>query len=672
MRFSLCTAMVVVVLITVAIAWYLNWRRANIGVQITVPAPLGKLECEVPGFFQEYAYGAKVREHKRNHPPYPQSRIASLRKDFLLFSRIGDGELLKSNKDELVQLARTAFADEASSFKAAANAAWILNYAGDSDAYRAILNRLKEHRAQDDQQRWQLFDIFPSEKLVTDPELLKLMKASVGGDTSFARRSEYALFKTGIDRRPWVQRKTEEARLDFKSNDSIRWLIDNSPSIEALELAENYLFNSPPRMYNSHLVSSVLKADFSMAPELQEIADRIERKFIDLIRDHRSKQSNGFLDFEYRSVLVHRGTIISKEYFFEVLDDAELEPIHSESVEALIRLGLAKECRAYMQKAVFKLPSSNPHSHLEILNLHEQCCGREASIEVCSKLAENDSNFAACQKLAALFEDTHDPGISNLILKQLFRKGKGPYAVEALELLEQIGNSNLSNLWAKLPESKTSDPLVKFYQHWYTQGMDRAEVVNWINQTLQPENPISVDSVLNESKFFSGGHYLWRFVHEGFNSHHKFTMAALAHSGSGDLAFGEDMYFVSLVGYISELASTESTESTESSEMKVHSTSSQAQNGRRMFGIVVNHRLYEFTLKEPEDNYENRYDARAIVEILNAIAIRQRLSKRFFAYPTEWDTGFCLVLFIEPELVAELEKKFGLVPIDGCEFYLQH
>ena len=141
-------------------------------------------------------------------------------------------------------------------------------------------------------------------------------------------------------------------------------------------------------------------------------------------------------------------------------------------------------------------------------------------------------------------------------------------------------------------------------------------------------------------------------------------MAALAHAGSGDLAYGEDNYFDELIGRIAGLSVTES------GEMKISSVSSEVKDDRRWLRIVINGRLYEFNLAEPD--YHNGYDARAIVELLNTIAIRQRMTKRFFAYPTEWGTGFCLVLFIEPKTVSELETKFGLTPIEGCEFYLDN
>ena len=157
------------------------------------------------------------------------------------------------------------------------------------------------------------------------------------------------------------------------------------------------------------------------------------------------------------------------------------------------------------------------------------------------KLAKDHASFFACQKLASLFQGTGDQTVKELILDKLFCDGKGKHAVPALILLEQVGSSDLANLWAKVSETtKTTGPLVKFYQHWHTQGVKRIDIVDWVNKTLKPETPISIDSVLNRSKFqseFYDGHFLGRSIHRGFvDSPHKFTLLALAHSGSGELA----------------------------------------------------------------------------------------------------------------------------------------
>ena len=673
MRFSLRAIMIVVILASVITGWYIHWRKANIGLEISVPTPIGELDCEVPAVLREYWSGAKVREHDRDFA-WPTERIDQLRGDLSLYRQLvpSDEALLRTNKDELVQLARIVLSDERSKFKSAANAAWILNETGDVDAFSTFLNRVKQNRVEDKGKRWKLFDVFPARKLVADQEFLKTMKASVGKDTSFARRSERALFDSGLDRQPWIDRMKKEARQDPESDSPIQLLLNNAPSVEALELAEAFLFGPRERARSGYgdyyLMRTVFITDFSNDPELDEIADRMERKLAKVIQEIREQDApdGGHLGWQLWKMVVFHGTDFSKDLFLETLESPELAHRHLDAVGALVRLGHGQECRSHIEKTVAQLPPEYPARHLNILNLHEQCCGRELSIKVCLKLAKDHSNLAAFTKLAMLFEDTNDPNVSELVLDQLFLEGKGKLAVKALRLLEQIGHPDLGSLWAKLPASTTSDPIVKFYQHWHTQGISRTGIVNWINQKLKPNRPISVDSILNKSKFLSSDHFLWRFLHEGFDSPHKFAMAAFAHSGSGDLAFGEDVYFSELIGHIADLGTTEL------GELKVSSCSTELINGRRNFRIVINGRLYEFSLAEPVDNYENRYDARAIVELLNAIAIRRRLKKRFFAFPTEWESGFCLVLFIEPQTVTQLETQFGLTPIEGCKYYLDH
>lgn len=678
MRFSLRTTLVVVILASLATGWYMNWRRANIGFEIAVPTPLGELGSEVPEQLREYWAGAKVREHDRTyHQSHQKRRIERLRENLSIYRRqfmASDKDLLRTNREELVQLAREVFSDEKSEFDAAANAAWILDETGDADAFSIFLNRAKEHRVQDDGKRWMLFDVFPADRLVADQEFLKMMKASVGEDSGFSRRSEWALFDSGLQRQPLIDRLIQGIRENPESDDSLQLLLNKAPSIEALELAEEFLFGDREsgRARSSYgdyyLMRTVFKMDISNDPELGEIVDRLERKFANVIRELRKQDALGrHLGWQLWSLAVQQGSDVSKDLFLETLENPELVHRHSNAVSALVRLGFGEDCQTYMRKAVANLPPEKPEWHFKLLDLHEKCCGKEESIEVCLKLAKDQSNLAAYQKLAMLFQDTNDATASKLIVDQLFCEGKGERAVKALQFLEQIGHPELGSFWAQLPGSITSDPIIKFYQHWHTQKVDRTDIVNWINQELRPNQPISVDSVLNESKFLSGtNHFLWRFVHKGFGSPHKFAMAAFAHSGSGDLVFGEDMYFDELVGHIADLAATES------GELKVSSSSTELVGGQRTFRIVVNNRLYEFALTEPIDNFENRYDSRAIVEILNAIAMRRRLKKRFFAYPTEWGTGFCLVLFIEPETVKQLETRFGLTPIAGSEFYVDH
>ena len=396
-QFSLRSAMVVVLLVAVGIGWYMNWRRANIGVELAVPTPLD-LSCEVPGVLREYSSGAKVREHDRNHQwPFERRRIEQLKKDLSSYRRQfvhSDEDLLRTNRDEMVQLAGRVLGDEDSSFKAAANAAWILTETGDPDAYSIILNRVKKFDAKDDEKRWELFDVFPAERLVTDSEFLKIMKDNVGEDSGFSRRCEHALFKSGVDRQPRIRRMMDEANQDPTSRHSIDWLLRHAPSTEALELAEAYLFEPPAgsRSYSEYyLIRTILITDFSDSPELKEISDRIERKFADLIRELRKQDGpdGGHIGRQLWNFMVNHGTVVSKDLLLETFGNPELESLRFGIVRALIRIGHGDECRTFMENAVAKSP---PYKGVFHLDLHEQCCGREASIEVCTKLAKEHSS----------------------------------------------------------------------------------------------------------------------------------------------------------------------------------------------------------------------------------------------------------------------------------------
>ena len=675
-QFTLRTMLAISILIGLAVGWRMNWWRANIGIELKVHQPLAVKGSEVPEFITEFSWGRKVREHDRNHQfaPAPEKRMHDLRNDLSKFRRQFtelDVSLLKSNNSELLELARQALNDDSADLMSVANAAWILDQAGDKNAYPIALNRMKERRKQDQGKRWELFDVFPTKKLVTDPEIVDELKSRVGEDSSFGRRSQWVLFKTGIDPQPLVNRYLQAAEQETKKPTSISWLIKHAPSARALELAENYLFQPPAGMrWNSdYLARTILIKDFSHSTELQAAADRIERRLVEFIRTLRKNDppNGGHRSWTFWRHLANCGSNISKELFIETLEDPQLVHRRSEAVNALIRLGHQDECAEYLRSAVADMLEKKIWQQSTLLRQHEKCCGQEESIQICLNLANQKGNLPAIRNLAEIFKGTGDPKISQLVLDKMFLDGQGKFAVEALELLEKIGHSKLQELWGKLPTSTTADPIVGFYQHWHTQGIVRNDLVRWINETLQPDKPLTVHSVVEESKFLAKPeHYLWRFVNAGFKSRHQFAVAALAHSGNGDLAFGEDIPLADAAWWISKLATTQST------EFQVTSHSTELQNALRTFRMVVNNRLYQFVLNQPTEYWQDNYDVRAVVELLNTIAIRQRTKRRFFAYPTEWDVGFCLVMFIEPETAMELDRKFGLSPVEGCNYYLDH
>ena len=116
---------------------------------------------------------------------------------------------------------------------------------------------------------------------------------------------------------------------------------------------------------------------------------------------------------------------------------------------------------------------------------------------------------------------------------------------------------------------------------------------------------------------------------------------------------------------IDELADVESDEF----ELESYSIEGQAVY---LFKLVVNGRLYQFELPEGWSGSDERYDVSATVEIMNAIAIRQRLKRRFFVYETQWDLDFRLVMFLLPETAEQLQSRFGLRVVSGCEFYMHN
>ena len=68
--------------------------------------------------------------------------------------------------------------------------------------------------------------------------------------------------------------------------------------------------------------------------------------------------------------------------------------------------------------------------------------------------------------------------------------------------------------------------------------------------------------------------------------------------------------------------------------------------------------------------YSMRYDVGVIADLVNTIAIRQRLKRRLYIY--ESIKGYCLVMFIKPEIAREIHSVFSIFPDRGTDYYLDH
>ena len=690
MKFSLRSTLLLFLLITLGTGWYINWRRATFGIKLPVAQPL-KVDHEVPEFITEFSSGAKVRDHDQNYPWPAWKRSLELH-DY----RWSDITKVfpESRRQKLLDMARKVLDDENSDFKTATIAAKLLDQAGDQDAITRIVSRFKNFLGDDENKGWELFQFFPMDQLIAaDPTILDLLQSRKGEDSKFGELSDSILYYNGIETQPFIRRSFRAAELEAQglnySTNNIPWLIENAPTVEALDLAERRLFGGYPeiRGRSAYLALALLKADFSESKELQKVSDRIEKRMADSIRRTLSQDDPKADDFARLclNVLVRHCSDISKMMLLEVLQDPKWSNHHDDVADALIRLGLSEQCEAYVKNAMANIDGPNVHVHkglswaslcwwsdpsLPILHRYEQCFGRQEMIEICRDLAEHRGNLVAFRKLAELFADTHNPEIAKLIRDKLFLDGNPENAIEALQMLEKIGVPDLGELWARLPASAAKDRFLMFYQHWHTNQLTQQKLVDWINRTLEPSSPAVVEDpmgvVESPTKTMLS---LERFLHAGSQSQHQLATATLARTNCGDLAYGEDMHRDEVPSWMYNLALITS------GEFDVTSCSSELNNGLRTFRLVVNQRLYKFSALEP-DYSMGSFDTRAVVELLNTIAIRRKIKKRFFAYPTEFgefsDKGCCLVLFVEPTVVADLKNKFGLAPIEGSEYYMKH
>lgn len=80
--------------------------------------------------------------------------------------------------------------------------------------------------------------------------------------------------------------------------------------------------------------------------------------------------------------------------------------------------------------------------------------------------------------------------------------------------------------------------------------------------------------------------------------------------------------------------------------------------------IVIDNWLYEVQL----DHWMNTAD---MVDIFNAIMAERGETRRFFLFK-EIGLFHYHAVFVEPQIVRDLRDKFGMKPVEGYEYYLEH
>ena len=78
--------------------------------------------------------------------------------------------------------------------------------------------------------------------------------------------------------------------------------------------------------------------------------------------------------------------------------------------------------------------------------------------------------------------------------------------------------------------------------------------------------------------------------------------------------------------------------------------------------FVVGKRTYQMDFDFTQDGW---YDWTRMACVLNAAASDCGHSKRFVIYQGHWNNADRVVLFITPDVEQGLERKFGMVPMNG-------
>ena len=61
-----------------------------------------------------------------------------------------------------------------------------------------------------------------------------------------------------------------------------------------------------------------------------------------------------------------------------------------------------------------------------------------------------------------------------------------------------------------------------------------------------------------------------------------------------------------------------------------------------------------------------------MIDILSPIIASHGSTKRFFVFHSGDGGLIRYIVYVEPQVVKELEQKFGMQVLDGCEYYFEH
>ena len=654
------------------------------GVQFRVPKPIELDEfLDAPAFVTEIRSRRQVREHDHREEAAAilreKDKSTSLLTSLSGFSNHAHLEFMQEHRDEFIKLAQQQIDDP--DLGTAANAAWILDFYNDKQAYRKIRDRFIDDYADETltsyRPLYDFMEVFERDRLVEDAVFVDFLRTLTTKENELDWLSSVVLHYQEIDSEPYYQYMFKKARNGRDKSHAFVWLIKEFYNAEVRQALIEFLdAGDNPRHFR---IISFIKIE-RPEPNWIPIRNRIEHLAYKFLRDPnptiwKREQTEFWKEF------CECATETSAEFLRNAFENTKGHDKHLRaerilySCQALERLGHRKDAEVLLKAALEADKQNDPYAFadtkLQMFDLAEKLWGRDETIGLCHEHIIDSHDEAACNKLAKIFGGTRNEEIAQRIAVS----DRGSHRLDMISQVEQVGSELLPSLW-----ESSSDRQATFavFQRWKERRVDRQDFVDWINSTLTPKSSLTIKSVLNHPNYTDGNN-LWEIKSPVIRTDHQFAMVALAHSGKGKL-FNDSHEFER--DALNEVM--ESIAKAESPEFKITSTHLDwSDDARYNFSIVVNGKLYKFTIRAGydvvedettgESYYENHYATEAVIEIMNAIAIRQKLKGRFLWYDGEGlGDEMNLVLYLTHQQAQGLKEKFAVKPRTEFEYYLEH
>ena len=701
MRFSLKTLLITFTLLILGLGWYMMKRRAELGVEFRIAKPIEQDEFyDAPDSIREFTSQRVVGEYCQQLEKEKaeakaeriQSRLKRLRLSLRSFDNSSDKELLQSYPDEFLQIAKDQQQD--TDLAAAINAAWILENFGDQAAYQQVRDRLIAAFSTDaptiDQQTvYQFHSKFGTERLAVDPDYVEFMKSHSGPEDPLVEACSSFLHKQKIDDRPYQQRILREAKEGKSKTWAFLWLVKNHFTAETKTALREYLDN---RSLSSHFEYYTVRHFLEIKqddPDWIPLRNRIEQSSYEYLKQKDDIVAGNSLlwlaqQTKYWKMLSEHGTMASADFFRDAIQNTVKQGAYRRAVHLAIavrgldRLELRADAEVLLKKVLKAEKNHASHSSdyttIEMLDLAEKFWGPEKTIEICKDHIEGGRCEGACEKLAAMFENTGNESIAKLLASTFEGSPKGfrnYYQYRSIVQIEKIGSELLPDLWKNCLRREHTYTLC---QRWKDKNVDRKAFIQWLNGSFQPRPLLTVESVLEFPRCMDEDSF-WKIEPFVIRTDHQFALSALALLGNGilirDFQISDREDVTSKQKQFAKCAQP---------EFDWASDDTDSEAGLHMHSFVVNERLYQFSILEGrqmedcgEYYLDNDYPTESCLEILNAVAIRQRLKGRFFLYSGEGLGDFVyLIVYLSGEAAAEMKDKFGLTPKEGFKYYFDH